>query len=289
MTVAAGIGYTLIALGPSLSLFISVIAHKPFLILTLLSRYFSISNFMLFSSFNICLFFYSHRGWIQFQSLNFMLLCALFWIFQTSKLGFWTSNFNNFRFISILWFQLRIVSTFFFFFFFCPIHILCPHLVNCVVKRWVCRIPIPSLDWIWNFLKFELCRRKYQILGIKFVIEPFLDSILKLLTAKQLFCFTGYLSWLLLFMSAAPCYGSLVWYCCLRYGGAFFHWTQQYCGLMQFLYWLRSFFKKLCGFFSGKSTGELIIASQYHLENRVIRGNWSLKYKEKQVLSQSTP
>lgn len=37
MTVAAGIGYTLIALGPSLSLFISVIAHKPFLILTLLS------------------------------------------------------------------------------------------------------------------------------------------------------------------------------------------------------------------------------------------------------------
>ncbi|KAK9672269.1 hypothetical protein RND81_12G088000 [Saponaria officinalis] len=37
MTVAAGIGYTLIALGPSLSLFISLISHKPFLILTLLS------------------------------------------------------------------------------------------------------------------------------------------------------------------------------------------------------------------------------------------------------------
>ena len=50
MTVAAGIGYGLIALGPSLSLFVSVIAKKPFLILTVLSRslfhsvlYFSVS------------------------------------------------------------------------------------------------------------------------------------------------------------------------------------------------------------------------------------------------------
>ncbi|KAE8702968.1 Gamma-secretase subunit APH1-like [Hibiscus syriacus] len=37
MTVAAGIGYALVALGPSLSLFIPVISKKPFLILTLLS------------------------------------------------------------------------------------------------------------------------------------------------------------------------------------------------------------------------------------------------------------
>ncbi|GAB2283879.1 hypothetical protein Dimus_018364 [Dionaea muscipula] len=37
MTVAAGLGYALIALGPSLSLFISVISKKPFLILTVLS------------------------------------------------------------------------------------------------------------------------------------------------------------------------------------------------------------------------------------------------------------
>ncbi|KAG2397812.1 Gamma-secretase subunit APH1-like [Vigna angularis] len=37
MTVAAGIGYALVALGPSLSLFISVISKKPFLILTVLS------------------------------------------------------------------------------------------------------------------------------------------------------------------------------------------------------------------------------------------------------------
>ncbi|GAB4842957.1 hypothetical protein Ancab_012935 [Ancistrocladus abbreviatus] len=37
MTVAAGVGYALIALGPSLSLFISVISKKPFLILTVLS------------------------------------------------------------------------------------------------------------------------------------------------------------------------------------------------------------------------------------------------------------
>ncbi|XP_057489977.1 gamma-secretase subunit APH1-like [Actinidia eriantha] len=37
MTVAAGIGYALLALGPSLSLFVSVISKKPFLILTLLS------------------------------------------------------------------------------------------------------------------------------------------------------------------------------------------------------------------------------------------------------------
>ncbi|KAK3016033.1 hypothetical protein RJ639_005293 [Escallonia herrerae] len=37
MTVAAGIGYALVALGPSLSLFVAVISKKPFLILTLLS------------------------------------------------------------------------------------------------------------------------------------------------------------------------------------------------------------------------------------------------------------
>uniref|UniRef100_A0A6N2MME6 Gamma-secretase subunit APH1-like n=1 Tax=Salix viminalis TaxID=40686 RepID=A0A6N2MME6_SALVM len=37
MTIAAGIGYALLALGPSLSLFISVISKKPFLILTVLS------------------------------------------------------------------------------------------------------------------------------------------------------------------------------------------------------------------------------------------------------------
>ncbi|KAI4334610.1 hypothetical protein L6164_019277 [Bauhinia variegata] len=37
MTVAAGIGYVLLALGPSLSLFVSVISKKPFLILTVLS------------------------------------------------------------------------------------------------------------------------------------------------------------------------------------------------------------------------------------------------------------
>ncbi|PIA29744.1 hypothetical protein AQUCO_05800087v1 [Aquilegia coerulea] len=37
MTVAAGLGYALIALGPSLSIFVSVISKKPFLILTVLS------------------------------------------------------------------------------------------------------------------------------------------------------------------------------------------------------------------------------------------------------------
>ncbi|KAJ7947505.1 gamma-secretase subunit APH1-like [Quillaja saponaria] len=37
MTVAAGIGYALLALGPSLSLFVTVISKKPFLILTVLS------------------------------------------------------------------------------------------------------------------------------------------------------------------------------------------------------------------------------------------------------------
>ncbi|XP_050373405.1 gamma-secretase subunit APH1-like [Argentina anserina] len=37
MTITAGIGYALIALGPSLSLFISVISKKPFLVLTVLS------------------------------------------------------------------------------------------------------------------------------------------------------------------------------------------------------------------------------------------------------------
>ncbi|GJN19544.1 hypothetical protein PR202_gb06831 [Eleusine coracana subsp. coracana] len=38
MTVAAGVGYALIALGPALSLFSGVVARKPFLVLTLLSR-----------------------------------------------------------------------------------------------------------------------------------------------------------------------------------------------------------------------------------------------------------
>ncbi|KAJ8755281.1 hypothetical protein K2173_019079 [Erythroxylum novogranatense] len=37
MTVAAGIGYALVALGPSFSIFVSVISKKPFLILTVLS------------------------------------------------------------------------------------------------------------------------------------------------------------------------------------------------------------------------------------------------------------
>ncbi|EPS68906.1 hypothetical protein M569_05862, partial [Genlisea aurea] len=37
MTVAAGVGYALLALGPSLSLFVAVISPKPFLVLTLLS------------------------------------------------------------------------------------------------------------------------------------------------------------------------------------------------------------------------------------------------------------
>ncbi|MQM09952.1 hypothetical protein Taro_042842 [Colocasia esculenta] len=37
MTVAAGVGYALVALGPALALFVAVIAKKPFLILTVLS------------------------------------------------------------------------------------------------------------------------------------------------------------------------------------------------------------------------------------------------------------
>ncbi|XP_078447484.1 gamma-secretase subunit APH1-like protein [Wolffia australiana] len=37
MTVAAGVGYALLALGPVFSLFVAVIAQKPFLILTVLS------------------------------------------------------------------------------------------------------------------------------------------------------------------------------------------------------------------------------------------------------------
>ncbi|XP_071736258.1 gamma-secretase subunit APH1-like [Rutidosis leptorrhynchoides] len=37
MTLAAGIGYVLLALGPSLALFVTLISSKPFLILTLLS------------------------------------------------------------------------------------------------------------------------------------------------------------------------------------------------------------------------------------------------------------
>jgi hypothetical protein len=39
MTLAAGLGYALIALGPAFSLFAGVVARKPFLVLTLLSRF----------------------------------------------------------------------------------------------------------------------------------------------------------------------------------------------------------------------------------------------------------
>jgi hypothetical protein len=38
MTLAAGLGYALIALGPAFSLFAGVVARKPFLVLILLSR-----------------------------------------------------------------------------------------------------------------------------------------------------------------------------------------------------------------------------------------------------------
>jgi hypothetical protein len=38
MTVAMGVGYALIMLGPAVSLFAGVVARKPFLVLTLLSR-----------------------------------------------------------------------------------------------------------------------------------------------------------------------------------------------------------------------------------------------------------
>lgn len=78
MTVSAGIGYTLIALGPSLSLFISVIAHKPFLILTLLSRYFSISL--------STMFLHPHL----------IALHVCFGLsFKSFQLGFSTSNLNE--------------------------------------------------------------------------------------------------------------------------------------------------------------------------------------------------
>ena len=39
MAISAGIGYALLALGPALSLFVSVIALKPFLVLTVLARF----------------------------------------------------------------------------------------------------------------------------------------------------------------------------------------------------------------------------------------------------------
>lgn len=69
MTVAAGIGYALLALGPSLSLFVSVISKKPFLILTVLSRYALSSD-----CFSITFF-------VRFLSLLFFILCKAFaWI-----------------------------------------------------------------------------------------------------------------------------------------------------------------------------------------------------------------
>ena len=70
MTVAAGIGYALIALGPSLSLFVAVISKKPFLILTVLSRY-CLSSF----SFSLTAIFpRKAKKVFNFEYLNLSLL-----------------------------------------------------------------------------------------------------------------------------------------------------------------------------------------------------------------------
>lgn len=55
MGLVAGFGYFLIALGPALTIFGSSVAPKPFLILTVLARYFEFSLFVLLLAV-LCLF-----------------------------------------------------------------------------------------------------------------------------------------------------------------------------------------------------------------------------------------
>ena len=74
MTIAAGIGYALLALGPSLSLFVSVISKKPFLILTVLSRYLFTTPFLSLS--------------LSLQFLHFLLPRKCSWKNKQKKLGF---------------------------------------------------------------------------------------------------------------------------------------------------------------------------------------------------------
>jgi hypothetical protein len=82
MTGVGGTGYALIALGPAFSLFVTVIASKPFLILTVLGRYiFSAIKFT--SHFSFC----RNLGNASCGGQGKLVAVPLEDIFQ--ELGFW--------------------------------------------------------------------------------------------------------------------------------------------------------------------------------------------------------
>lgn len=85
MTVAAGIGYTLLALGPSLSLFVAVISRKPFLTLTLLSRFVPLSSD-----------FWSNCRYIHVRAIHIFprmtfLSCTFCFLIVVHWYGWWVS------------------------------------------------------------------------------------------------------------------------------------------------------------------------------------------------------
>ena len=92
MSVAAGLGYVLVALGPALSLFVAVIAQKPFLILTVLSRLISDLDF-----YNFLLFVFTFeefiRDFLREVSLSFVIEIAS--NFLESVMFFFRQRFLN--------------------------------------------------------------------------------------------------------------------------------------------------------------------------------------------------
>ncbi|WOL11272.1 gamma-secretase subunit APH1-like [Canna indica] len=86
MTVSAGLGYMLISLGPALSLFVSVIAKKPFLILTLLAS-------MLFWLISLIVLSGAWRAFLPLKSAlwwPYVILIITSVIFQeATRLIFW--------------------------------------------------------------------------------------------------------------------------------------------------------------------------------------------------------
>ncbi|KAJ8458157.1 hypothetical protein OPV22_031083 [Ensete ventricosum] len=86
MTVAAGLGYVLISLGPALSLFVSVIAKKPFLILTLLAS-------MLFWLISLIVLSGAWRGFLPLKSASWwpyvILIITSVGFQEATRLIFW--------------------------------------------------------------------------------------------------------------------------------------------------------------------------------------------------------
>ncbi|WVZ76951.1 hypothetical protein U9M48_024861 [Paspalum notatum var. saurae] len=101
MTVVAGLGYALIALGPAFSLFGGVVARKPFLVLTLLSRIWygmnvlnsDLKNFTLFWLISLIVLSGIWRGFLPIKSGAFwayaILILTSVALQEGTRLVFW--------------------------------------------------------------------------------------------------------------------------------------------------------------------------------------------------------